>query len=75
MTRIHNGPARNQPKGARTRAELAAATGQCICPGGRPTTVARFEAEQLVAVELRHRWDCGRRSTYADPRDYLTRTN
>ncbi|MDG4796196.1 hypothetical protein [Micromonospora sp. WMMD1082] len=43
----------------------------CACPTG-PTTVARFEAEQLVAVERRHRRDCGRRSTYADPRDYLT---
>lgn len=46
----------------------------CICPNG-PTTVATFRNEQLVSVELRHRWDCGRRSTYADPRDYLTRTN
>ena len=58
MTRIHNGPARNTPKGARTRAELAAtvpaAPGRCACPGGNGIPLVTFRDQQPVQVERRH---------------------
>ncbi len=76
MTPIHNGPARNTPKGARlTRADLAATVPagptHCCCPGG-PTTVGVFRDQLLVDVELRHlrAQGCGMATGRVDPRVY-----
>lgn len=73
MTRIHNGPAKNTPKGARTRAELAAtvttAPARCCCA---PVTVGVFRDQALVDVEKRHMraQGCQQPTGHTDPQVY-----
>lgn len=70
MSPVHNGPARNKPKGHRPATSADPAV--CRCAGGRPTPIATFREQALVDVELRHLISagCGRPSEHVEPRDY-----
>ncbi|MEU8264459.1 hypothetical protein AB0C02_28035 [Micromonospora sp. NPDC048999] len=75
MTRIHNGPARNTPKGTArlTRADVAATVPahltRCCCA---PVTVGVFHGQQLVDVERRHMraQGCQQPTGHTDPQVY-----
>lgn len=70
MSRVHNGPARNAPKGT-ARPPVATEPTLCLCPDG-PITIGTFREQRLVRVERRHlrSTGCGRISEYVQPRDY-----
>lgn len=72
MSRVHNGPARNRPKGT-ARPPVATDPTQCLCPTG-PIIVGTFREQQLVDVELRHlrSTGCGMASRHVEVRDFLT---
>lgn len=42
----------------------------CWCVDGKPTTIAHFANQQLVAVEHQHRAYCGLPTTTTPPADY-----
>lgn len=79
MARITNGPARNTPKGARTRAELAATVPanptRCHCPHGNGIVVVTFHDQRVTRVERRHlaaAYGCGMATQHEQPADYYT---
>lgn len=82
MSRVHNGPARNTPKGRtrltsdtlaqlRTQMTVELDPTQCLCPAG-PVTIGTFVEQRLVEVERRHlrSGGCGMASEHVEPRDY-----
>jgi hypothetical protein len=70
MTRVHNGPARNRPKGT-ARPPVATDPTQCCCATG-PVVIGTFRNQRLVDVERRHlrSGGCGMPSEHVEPRDY-----
>ncbi|MFI6819742.1 hypothetical protein ACIBJE_02170 [Micromonospora sp. NPDC050187] len=68
---VHNGPARNRPKGTAQSPAATADPTRCCCAGG-PVTIGTFRAQRLVDVERRHLRSrgCVRPSEHVEPRDY-----